>query len=201
VPHAPGRTSRRDRELSLNLEGASDGHTVDAPGAALLANWQRLRGVPGGRWLFSRVVGRQAPYSGSIGAIVRELEPGRAVLTLADRRSVRNHLASVHAVALTNLGELASGLALLTDLPAGTQGIVTGIEVEFAKKARGLLTATGLASAPGLAELANGEVERIATAEIEDSGHDQVAGVRVRWRIRRKGDQTAVTLPCDGPPG
>ena len=146
-------------------------------------------------------MGLQAPYSGSIGAIVRELEPGHAVLTLADRRSVRNHLDSVHAIALTNLGELASGLALLADLPAGSQGIVTGIEVEFAKKARGLLTATGAASAPGPAELAVGEVERIATAEIEDSEHEKVAGIRVRWRIRRKGDRAAVTLPGDGPTG
>ena len=146
-------------------------------------------------------MGRQAPYSGSIGAIVRELEPGHAVLTLADRRSVRNHLDSVHAIALTNLGELASGLALLADLPAGSQGIVTGIEVEFAKKARGLLTATGAASAPGPVELAAGEVERIATAEIEDSEHEMVAGIRVRWRIRRKGDRAAVTLPGDGPTG
>ena len=201
MPHAPRRTSRRYRGLSLKLEGAADGHAVGAPGTALLASWQRLRGVPGGRWLFSRLVGRQAPYSGSIGAIVRELAPGHAVLTLADRRSVRNHLDSVHAVALTNLGELASGLALLVDLPAGSQGIVTGIEVEFAKKARGLLTATGEASAPGLAELSAGEVERIARAEIEDSEHDKVAGVRVRWRIRRKDDHPAVTLPDDGPPG
>ncbi len=201
MPHAPGWTSRRDRGRSLNLGGAAEGKSVTAPGAALLATWRRLRKVPGGRWLFSRLVGRRAPYSGSIGAIVRELEPGRAVLTMADRRSIRNHLESVHAIALTNLGELASGLALLVDLPEGSQGIVTGIEVEFAKKARGPLTATGAASAPGLAELAAGEVERIATAEIEDAGQDKVAGVRVRWRIRRKGDHPAVALPRDGPPG
>lgn len=201
MPSAPGWSSPGAEGRALILGDAGGGAPGAAPGAALLTSWQRLRGLPGGRRLFSRLVGRQAPYSGSIGAIVRELEPGHAVLTLSDRRSVRNHLDSVHAIALANLGELASGLALLTDLPAGSQGIVTGIDVEFAKKARGLLTATGSASAPSLLELAAGEVERIATADIADSGGDRVAGVRVRWRIRRRDDHLAVTLPGDALPG
>jgi len=202
VPSAPGRSSPRVPGLALSYGGAgADAPDLVAPGAALLSSWNRLRPLPGGRRLFSLLIGRQAPYSGSIGAIVRELEPGRAVLTLADRRSVRNHLNSVHAVALTNLGELSSGLALLTDLPAGSQGIVTGISVEFSKKARGLLTATGSAAAPGLAELAAGEVECIARAEIADAENDMVAGVRVRWRIRLKDTGGAATLPGVARPG
>jgi acyl-coenzyme A thioesterase PaaI-like protein len=115
---------------------------------------------------------------------VQELEPGRSVVTLSDRRSVRNHLRSVHAIALTNLGELSSGLAMLTALPPGTRGIVVDLKVGFAKKARGLLTATGKAVGPTLDSLAeDDDVEALATAVIRDSERDVVAEVSVRWRI------------------
>jgi len=125
----------------------------------------------------------RAPYTGSIRAVVQALEPGRSTVMLRDRRSVRNHLRSVHAIALTNLGELSSGLAMLTLLPAGTRGIVVGLDVEFHKKARGLLTAEGTAIAPSISRQVDGDVEALATAVISDVERDTVAEVRVRWRI------------------
>jgi acyl-coenzyme A thioesterase PaaI-like protein len=139
------------------------------------------------------VIGWQTPYSGSIGAIVRELEPGRAVVWLRDRRSVRNHLDSIHAVALTNLGELASGLALVTDLPAGSRAIVTGLQVEFLKKARGRLVATGRAEAPARSVLDSGSVACVARAEIRDLEGDVVATVRADWQI-------GLAVPAPPPP-
>ena len=62
--------------------------------------WNLLSGVPGGKTLFSRMVGRAAPYTGSIGATVVALRPGFAQVELQDRKPIRNHLASIHAVAL-----------------------------------------------------------------------------------------------------
>ena len=96
---------------------------------------------------------------------------------------MRNHLRSVHAIALTNLGELSSGLAMLTMLPAGIRGIVIGLDVGFEKKARGSLTAVGTAVVPGIDSLSEGDVESLATSVIRDIDGDVVAEVRVRWRI------------------
>lgn len=144
------------------------------------ASWRRLSGLPGGKTLFSLLVGWMAPYSGTMGARVAELEPGWCRVTLRDRRRVRNHLASVHAMALANLAEMTSGLAVLVGLPPGVQGIVTGFSISYQKKARGLLTADCRVS--GLDVTTEQEYE--AGVAITDAQGDVVARATARWRLR-----------------
>ena len=146
----------------------------------LLGLWRRLEPLPGGRWVFSRLISATVPYSGTIGARVEVLEPGHARLTLTDRRRVRNHLRSIHAVALINLGELTSGLAMTTALPADTRSIVTHLETDFLKKARGTLTAECRAVPPGQV---TEPVDQVVEAVISDAAGDVVARIRVRWRL------------------
>lgn len=171
---APGRTRSAARDASH--------------GARLLNAWRRLAPLPGGGWLFSRLVGHMAPYTGTLGAHVTALEPGRAVVRLRDRRRVRNHLRSVHAIALANLGELASGLAMTAALPAGVRGIPVHIAIEYRRKARGTLTATGTAAPPDVI----GEASAEARGEIRDETAAVVAVVTVRWQLER----TAVAQPA-----
>jgi acyl-coenzyme A thioesterase PaaI-like protein len=149
----------------------------------LFAAWNRLRRVPGGTWIFSRLLGWKVPYTGSIGAHVRELGPGHARITLRDRRAVRQHLGSVHAVALLNLGEVTSGLAMLAALPPGVRGIVTRLSAEYPRKARGLLTAVSRVTVPAV----TGPTEVTVMAEITDESGDPVCRVTAVWRLDRKG--------------
>lgn len=154
--------------------------TYESPGALILRNWQRLQSVPAGSWIFSRLVGRMVPYTGALGSNVRELRPGYARVELKDRRGIRNHLNSIHAVALVNLGEFTSGLAVLTGLPPTVQGIVTGLQVEYAKKARGKLVAECGADIP----VVQGEMDHVVRAEILDAVGDIVAKIAVTWHLR-----------------
>ncbi len=150
-----------------------------APGERVLRLWRRCEHLPFGRALFGTLFGAMVPYSGSIGATVLALEPGHAKLAMRDRRAVRNHLGSVHAVALANLGELTSGLAMTTALPAGVRGIVLRIESEYGKKARGPLVAESRVSLPPV----NGDTDHEVRAEILDQSGNVVAAVRVHWRL------------------
>jgi len=105
--------------------------------------WDLLQGVPGGKMVFSRLVGRMAPYTGTIDARVATLREGYAEVAMKDRPGVRNHLDCVHAVALANLAELAGNVALAYSLPDDARFIVSGMEIEYVKKARGTITAVG----------------------------------------------------------
>lgn len=113
---------------------------VDRPGNPIRAMWDRLAPLPGGKHLFSRLVGQAAPYTGSIGARVIDLGEGHARIVLRDRRAVRNHLRCVHAIALANLAELTGNLAMAYSLPDDARFIVAGLSMTYLKKARGTIT-------------------------------------------------------------
>ena len=154
--------------------------SLDAPGGAIALWWKRLSRVPFGRTLFSILIGRMAPYTGSMGARVQELGPGYSRWMLTDRRRVRNHLDSIHAVALVNLAEVASGTAMLTALPPGTRGIVTGLSMQYLKKARGPLVAECRCSVPEV----NGPTNYDVYADIRDQTGDIVAKGTVNWLLK-----------------
>src|ERR1017187_6058254 len=113
----------------------------DAPGARLLNAWRQISPLPGGRWLFTQLVKLMIPYTGSVSPRVETLEPGFARVSIRQRRRLEQHLGSIHAIALANVAEFASGAAMTTALPAGYRGIVTKISIEYFKKARGTVTA------------------------------------------------------------
>ncbi len=116
------------------------------------AQWDALSRLPGGKLLFSKLVGQFAPYTGTIGAVVEDVRVGYARVALADRRAVRNHLQCVHAVALVNLAELTGNLALAYSLPDDARFIVAGLSIEYKKKARGALTAISEPEVPTSSE-------------------------------------------------
>jgi acyl-coenzyme A thioesterase PaaI-like protein len=158
-----------------------------SPGARLLALWARCEGLPFGRELFALALRFQVPYSASIGPRVLTLAPGHAKVALPDRAGVRNHLGSIHAVALTNLGELTSGLAMTAALPASVRGIVRSITTEYTKKARGTLVAESRVALPAV----TGDTDFEVVAEIRDAGGETVARVHVLWRLGLVPDRAA----------
>jgi acyl-coenzyme A thioesterase PaaI-like protein len=148
-------------------------------GPYLRGNWQRFSNKPGGKWLFSRIIGFTVPYTGSIAANVVLLEPGYGKITLRERRKVSNHLQSVHAIALANLSEMVTGLTLLNSLPDNARAILTSIQIQYHKKARGLLTAECVCEIPEN----NTEREMQVSGEIKNEVGEVVATATATWRI------------------
>ncbi|HEU4993277.1 MAG TPA: hotdog fold domain-containing protein [Gemmatimonadaceae bacterium] len=155
---------------------------LDAPGGMIATWWKRLSRLPLGHVLFSRMIGRMVPYTGSLGARVVELEPGHSRWMLRDRRRVRNHLRSIHAIALANLAEVTGGTALLTALAPGVRGILSGLSMEYVKKARGTLTAESRCVPP---DVLQGETARFTVhVEVRDEAGDVVARGAFEWLLK-----------------
>jgi uncharacterized protein (TIGR00369 family) len=122
-----------------------------------------------------------APYTGTLRARVLEIEPGFCRVEMRQRWRLGNPFGSIHAVALLNLAEEASGLATLFALPDDARGIVTALAIDFEKKARGTITATCRTDPPRTAPPE--PVGHVARIELHDAGGDLVATARATWTI------------------
>lgn len=145
----------------------------------LIRIWGLLNNIPGGHWVFNGFIKWRIPYTSSISSRIVLLEPGHVKAVLKDRRKIRNHLNSIHALALANLGEYTSGLALLSSLPSSVRGIPVNISTDYYKKARGLLVAESHVQLPDIKHDTDIKVK----ADIVDQEGDIVATTTVCWRL------------------
>ena len=145
----------------------------------LMRQWQRFNRLPGGRYLFGRMLGLVVPYAATIRPDVLSLEPGHARMRLREHRGVRNHLRSIHATALITLAETTANLAMSTGQPRQGRWIVTGMDSDFLKKARGTIIAECRVEPQdwSVAQDVRGLVE------LRDAGGELVMLARPRWRI------------------
>lgn len=147
--------------------------------AVLFDLWKKVGHLPGAKLIFSKLVGKVAPYTGTIDARIRELRPRYSRLAMNDRPAIRNHLSCVHALALANFAEEATGLAMLAGFPPHTRGIITRLNIEYLKKARGALTAE--CHAPEVAT--NDPAEYQVATDIKSAEGEVVARATITWRI------------------
>lgn len=101
----------------------------------VLEIYDRMSRWPFGRWLFTRVVCFRAPYFGSIRPCFVDLRAGFAEARMRKRRSVQNHIGTVHAIAMANLCELVAGTMIEVTLPLSMRWIPKGMTIEYRGKA------------------------------------------------------------------
>ena len=100
--------------------------------AQLLAKFKKL---PCGLWFFTKAICFKAPYFSSIHPQFTLLESGRGEAVLRKRRSVLNHLGTVHAIAIANLCELVAGTTLEITLPSTHRWIPKSMKINYIAKA------------------------------------------------------------------
>ncbi len=146
----------------------------------LLNQWKKISKFPGHRYWLWLLLKKKVPYSSNIKPEIIAWEPGKLSLRMRERRSVRNHLRSIHAVALMNLCELTSGLCLLSSLPDNIKGIPTKFSIDFKKKARGWISAEAQVVAPEVKE----RISFPLTVTVRDSTSEVVCSAEVIWVLQ-----------------
>ncbi len=97
--------------------------------------YQKLAAWPGGKRLFAMAICRKAPYFGTVRPQLLELEPDRCSALIRKRRSVENHIGTVHVIAICNGLEFAMGVMAETSIPSHLRWIPKGMDVRYTAKA------------------------------------------------------------------
>ena len=85
--------------------------------------------------IFSFAFAQAAPYFWSIRPRFTVIEANHAELVIPKRRGVKNHIGTVHAIALCNGLEAAMGVLAEASIPSGKRWIPKGMEVSYTAKA------------------------------------------------------------------
>ena len=88
-----------------------------------------------GERLFSLAFAQKAPYFASIHPRFTVVEPNHAELGIPKRRSVQNHIGTVHAIALCNGLEAAMGALAESTIPKNKRWIPKGMDISYTAKA------------------------------------------------------------------
>jgi acyl-coenzyme A thioesterase PaaI-like protein len=109
-----------------------------------LTAWNRLKGNAAGRWLFTRVVCWRAPYFASIRPLFLQLGDGKVEVRMRKRRSVTNHIGTVHAIAMANLCEIAAGTVMEALLDPSLRWIPREMTIRYLSRATTDVVARGI---------------------------------------------------------
>lgn len=145
--------------------------------------WTSLQRLPGG--IGNRVVDTFAkiyvPHAARMGFHLVKLTEREVETTMPDRRRNRNHLSSLHAMALAHQGEFTCGVLLLYALaPKGYRTILTRYEIDYLAKARGTVTGRAKLRIP------KGKLDGrnvVVAGELSDESGRVVARVKTTWRV------------------
>ncbi|MBS9779545.1 MAG: DUF4442 domain-containing protein [Moraxellaceae bacterium] len=88
--------------------------------------------------VFSQIV----PFVGTANVVYKEFTPNKVVVSVKNKRSVRNHIGQVHAVCVTLLAETATGFITALNMPSDRVCLIKSCKVDYKKPSKGNVTAT-----------------------------------------------------------
>ncbi|MET0820535.1 MAG: hotdog fold domain-containing protein, partial [Aeromicrobium sp.] len=110
--------------------------------SSTLALYKKVTALPQGKRIFSVLFSQKAPYFASVHLSVEQMRPHLGQVVVPKRRSVQNHIGTVHAIAACNGLEAAMGLLAEATCPPDMRWLPKGMDVQYLAKSTTSLTCT-----------------------------------------------------------
>lgn len=146
--------------------------------SSTLELYKKVTALPQGRRLFSILYGQKAPYFSSIHMTVVEMRAHLGQVVIPKRRSVTNHIGTIHAIAACNGLEAAMGLLAEATCPPDMRWLPKGMDVQYLAKSTTALTCTAETTE---ADWAAAPDVPVAVTAVTQDGTVTVAGTIHLW--------------------
>jgi acyl-coenzyme A thioesterase PaaI-like protein len=126
--------------------------------------------------LRSFLLGWLVPFVGTARLSIDEVSPERVVISIRNRRRVRNHLKGIHAAAMALLAETATGFAVAMHVPDDKVPVIKSLKIDYVKRAQGDLRAVvelGPEQAGRIVSEEKGEI-RVPVSVTDQSGRSPI---------------------------
>jgi acyl-coenzyme A thioesterase PaaI-like protein len=133
-------------------------------------------------WLRDRVLGRAVPLVGTARLHFERIGPDGVVISIANRRSVQNHIGGVHAAAMALLAETATGFCLGWHLPDDRLPLIKSLQVEFQRRTQGDLRAQASLTPDQIARIiSEPKGELVVPVDVRDASGEPPIRCTMLW--------------------
>jgi len=91
--------------------------------------------------VLSFAIGRVVPFVGTSGLCFEEMTKNRVIVTVKNRRKVRNHIQQIHAAAMVLLAETATGMVVGMNIPDDKIPLIKSLKTDFVRRSKGAMRA------------------------------------------------------------
>ncbi|MBP7133557.1 MAG: DUF4442 domain-containing protein [Aquabacterium sp.] len=144
----------------------------------------RLQALPAPlrRWAISALLGQAVPLVGTARLCFEHITTTQVVVSLANRRKVRNHIGGVHAAAMALLAETATGFVVGMNVPDDKVPVIKTMKVDFQRRAVGALKAVASLQAGQITLMQEQDKgETIVSVVITDESGQQPIQAEMLW--------------------
>lgn len=132
----------------------------------------------------------QVRFAGTGGLRFEALGAGEAVVLIANRRRVRNHIGGVHAAAMALLAETSTGAVFGMNVPDDRLPLLKRMHIDYLRRAQGGLRAVATLSEAQRARIAadeRGEID-VPVTVTDESGEAPIAATMTWAWVPKKRD-------------
>ena len=112
---------------------------------------QQLQKYP--KSVLNWAIGRFVPFIGTAGIRFEKMSRKEVILSLTNKRKVRNHIRQVHAAAMMLLAESATGMVVGMNIPDDKIPLLKSMDTKFVKRSSGAMRAVATLSDEQIKEI------------------------------------------------